>query len=99
MIRDMLHDGRDVETIARAVSKRRNVLRLEADADDPEAFALTKKQSGNLWGLKHDRERREHMREDRLKSTIGLTAGIAIVQTEARHGGKAYRTEHDSVYG
>ena len=37
------------------------------------------------------------MREDRLKSTIGLTAGMAIVQTEARHGGKAYRTEHDSV--
>ena len=43
MIEDMLHDGRDVETIARAVSKRRNVLRLEADADDPEALALTNK--------------------------------------------------------
>ena len=39
MIKDMLHDGRDVETIARAVSKRRNELRLEADANDPEALA------------------------------------------------------------
>ena len=37
------------------------------------------------------------MGEDKLKSTIGLTAGMAIVHTEARHGGKAYRTEHDSV--
>ena len=45
MIKDMLHDGRDVETIARAVSKRRNELRLEADADALNALALTKKQS------------------------------------------------------
>ena len=35
MIKDMLHDGRDVETIARAVSKRRNELRLEAYGDCP----------------------------------------------------------------
>ena len=55
MIKDMLHDGRDVETIARAVSKRRNELRLEADADALNALALTKKQSGNLWGLSHRR--------------------------------------------
>jgi aspartate ammonia-lyase len=37
------------------------------------------------------------MSEDKLKSTIGLTSGMAIVQTEAGQGGKAYRTEHDSV--
>ncbi|MBR1709930.1 MAG: hypothetical protein IJ719_14065 [Clostridia bacterium] len=46
MIEDMLHEGKDVETIARAVSQRRNELRLEAVADDPDQLALTKK--GNL---------------------------------------------------
>ena len=50
MIKDMLHDGRDVETIARAVSKRRNELRLEADADDPEALALTNKSNLETYG-------------------------------------------------
>ena len=37
------------------------------------------------------------MNEDNLRSTIGLTAGMAIVQTEDGHGGRAYRTEHDSI--
>ena len=37
------------------------------------------------------------MSEDMLKSTIGLTAGMAIVQTETGHRKKAYRTEHDSI--
>ena len=50
IIEDMLHDGRDVETIARAVSKRRNELRLEADANDPEALALTKKSNLETYG-------------------------------------------------
>ena len=46
----MLHEGKDVETIARAVSKRRNELRLEADANDPEALALTKKSNLETYG-------------------------------------------------
>ena len=50
MIEDMLHEGKDVETIARAVSKRRNELRLEADANDPEALALTKKSNLETYG-------------------------------------------------
>ena len=37
------------------------------------------------------------MEEDRMKSTVGLKAGAAIVQTEAGHREKAYRTEHDSI--
>lgn len=48
MIEDMLHEGKDVETIARAVSKRRNELRLEAD--DPDALALTKKSNLETYG-------------------------------------------------
>ncbi len=41
MIERMLHEGKNVETIARAVSQRRNELRLESEADNPEALALT----------------------------------------------------------
>ena len=37
------------------------------------------------------------MREDMMKSTIGLTAGMAIVETEDAPAGRAYRTEHDSI--
>ena len=50
MIEDMLHEGKNVETIARAVSQRRNELRLEAEADDPEALALTKKSNLETYG-------------------------------------------------
>ena len=39
MIEDMLGQARSVEEIARAVSKRRNELRLEAYKDDPEGLA------------------------------------------------------------
>ena len=50
MIEDMLHEGKDVETIARAVSQRRNELRLEAAADDPEMLELTKKSNLEAYG-------------------------------------------------
>lgn len=50
MIEDMLHEGKDVETIARAVSQRRNELRLESQADNPEALALTKKSNLETYG-------------------------------------------------
>ena len=50
MIEDMLHKGDNVETIARAVSQRRNELRLESVADDPEALALTKKSNLEYYG-------------------------------------------------
>lgn len=50
MIEDMLHEGKNVETIARAVSQRRNELRLESEADDPEALALTKKSNLETYG-------------------------------------------------
>ena len=50
MIEDMLHEGKDVETIARAVSQRRNELRLESEADNPEALALTKKSNLETYG-------------------------------------------------
>lgn len=50
MIEDMLHEGKNVETIARAVSQRRNELRLESEADNPEALALTKKSNLETYG-------------------------------------------------
>lgn len=50
MIEQMLGQGKDVETIARAVSQRRNELRLEAHKDDPEGLALTKKSNLETYG-------------------------------------------------
>ena len=50
MIEDMLLEGKDVEAIARAVSQRRNELRLEASADDPEALELVKKSNLETYG-------------------------------------------------
>ena len=50
MIEDMLLEGKDVETIARAVSKRRNELRLEAYADDPEGLARVKSSNLETYG-------------------------------------------------
>lgn len=50
MIEDMLHEGKDVETIARSVSQRRNELRLESQANNPEALALTKKSNLETYG-------------------------------------------------
>ena len=50
MIEEMLGQGKDVETIARAVSQRRNELRLEAYKDDPKGLALTKKSNLETYG-------------------------------------------------
>lgn len=50
LIEDLLHEGKDVQTIARAVSQRRNELRLETQADNPEALALTKKSNLETYG-------------------------------------------------
>ncbi len=50
MIEDMLHQGKNVEEIARAVSQRRNELRLEAYADDPDGLALIKQSNLETYG-------------------------------------------------
>ena len=50
MITDMLHEAKPVEEIARAVSQRRNELRLEVLKDDPENLALTKKSNLETYG-------------------------------------------------
>ena len=50
MIEDMLHQTKTVEEIARAVSYRRNELRLEACADDPEELELVKKSNLETYG-------------------------------------------------
>lgn len=46
----MVQEDKDVETIARAVSKRRNELRLEAEKDNPEALALVRKRNLETYG-------------------------------------------------
>lgn len=58
MIVSMVAQGKDIETIARAVSIRRNELRLEVYADDPEGLATVKKRNletyGNEYGPTQD---------------------------------------------
>lgn len=50
MIEEMLTEGKDVETIARAVSQRRNELRLEAYKDDPDGLEIVKKSNLEAYG-------------------------------------------------
>lgn len=50
MLREMLSAGRSTEEIARAVSTRRNELRLEACNDDPEALAIVKERNLEKYG-------------------------------------------------
>ena len=50
MMLAMIYEDKDVETIARAVSKRRNELRLEAEKDNPEGLALAKKRNLETYG-------------------------------------------------
>lgn len=50
MIEDMLGEAKSVEEIARAVSKRRNEIRLEAHKDDPEGLEIVKKSNLETYG-------------------------------------------------
>ena len=50
MIMEMVDGDKDIETIARAVSQRRNELRLEAYKDDPEGLELVKKRNLETYG-------------------------------------------------
>ena len=50
LIEDMLTRGNNVEAIARAVSQRRNELRLESYAGDPEGLELVKKSNLETYG-------------------------------------------------
>jgi len=50
MIMAMVKEGKDTETIARAVSRRRNELRLESYKDDPEGLETVKKRNRETYG-------------------------------------------------
>ena len=50
MIEEMLHEGKNVEEIARAVSRRRNELRLEAYGDDTKNLMRAKKSNLETYG-------------------------------------------------
>jgi hypothetical protein len=50
LIESLLAQGKDVETIARAVSKRRNELRIESYKNDPEGLALLKRSNMETYG-------------------------------------------------
>ena len=49
-IADMLQEAKPVEEIARAVSQRRNELRLASYGDDPEALARIKQSNLDAYG-------------------------------------------------
>ena len=50
MLEKMLSEGKSNEEIARALSKRRNELRLEAYKDDPEGLARVKRSNKETYG-------------------------------------------------
>ena len=50
MVLSMVHENQDIETIARRVSQRRNELRLETYADNPEGLELVKKRNLETYG-------------------------------------------------
>jgi glucose-1-phosphatase len=50
MIMTMVEEDLDVETIARAVSQRRNEIRMESYTDDPEGLELVKKRNLEVYG-------------------------------------------------
>ena len=50
MIEDMLGEAKNVEEIARAVSQRRNELRLESYKDDPEGLEKAKQSNLDTYG-------------------------------------------------
>lgn len=50
MLDEMTDEGRSVEEIARAVSAKRNDIRLASYADDPEGLALTKARNLERYG-------------------------------------------------
>ena len=50
MIEKLLGEGKDVETIARAVSRRRNEIRLESYKNDPDGLVLLKKSNFDTYG-------------------------------------------------
>lgn len=50
MILSMVTEDRDIEAIARAVSQRRNELRMEIYADDPEGLETLKKRNLETYG-------------------------------------------------
>jgi hypothetical protein len=50
LIEKLLSEGKDVETIARTVSNRRNEQRLESSQNDPKALAIVKKSNLDTYG-------------------------------------------------
>ena len=50
IILSMTQEDQDIETIARAVSQRRNELRMETYADDPEGLETLKKRNLDTYG-------------------------------------------------
>ena len=50
LIEQLLNEGKDVEAIARAVSKRRNEIRMESYVGDPDGLARLKKSNLDTYG-------------------------------------------------
>ena len=81
MIADMLQEAKPVEEIARAVSQRRNELRLASYGDDPEALARIKQSNldayGNELGLTADSLYEKYGSwQTVLEKALGTNAGM-----------------------
>ena len=81
MILSMSNEGEDIETIARAVSQRRNELRLEAYKDDPDGLETVKKRNletyGNEFGPTQDALLEKYGSwETVLLKALGTNAGM-----------------------
>jgi hypothetical protein len=50
LIEKLLTEGKDVQTIARAVSQRRNEIRIESYVDDPEGLETVRKSNLETYG-------------------------------------------------
>ena len=72
MLREMREQGKSTEEIARAVSTRRNEIRLEAYADDPEGLAALKERNLEKYGSW------ERVMEKSFSTNAGMDACLGL---------------------
>ena len=81
MILEMVNEDKDTETIARAVSQRRNEIRLESYKDDPEGLETVKKRNLEIYGnetgpLPDDLYQKYGSWETVMMKALGTNAGM-----------------------
>ena len=81
MILEMVNEDMDIETIARAVSQRRNEIRLDSYKDDPEGLATVKRRNLETYGnesgpLPEDLFEKYKSWETVMMKALGTNAGM-----------------------